>query len=594
MNRVAQCLSCISLMFLFGAHSLNAANPATTTADLQQVQQLLSREAQPETAKIDRRQALNPSVRPETAANVAWWQAGFVKTADGWQSADSVSTAKSGMAILDEYRTKRSTAVKTVAGQMALADWCRSSKLPDQERAHLTQVLLLAPADFDGAQLYKRMGYRLVAGRWLTTADQRDLEASARRYQEHLREWATGVERISRNWNGNAKQRKLAQTELQGIDNPTAIPALVIASGRDESLAVAICEQLAMLPSFEASQALATIAVRSDSSAVRQAAAGKLKGRRIDDFAPALLAEMRSPFLANTSTGVGGKPMLMIREEADRYVAVDPVVVPLNAPAITIYYSWIRDRVVGVMPDRLTARRSNDLDRGLDDAREGLQIQIDDENDRAEEYNQRAAAVLAQVTCQELSLDPTYWWAWWSLYTGTQPIPKKCQLVRKGVYVPQEIRVVRCSCLTAGTPICTRQGFVAIDQIQVGDEVLSKNINTGEIDYRPVLQTTERQPVSVTKFVVAGSTITASEGHHFWVSGTGWSKTRELAAGQPIHTATGMSRIESAGPESQPASVYNLIVADFHTYFVGPGMILSHDVMQPSPTNVKVPGLDVD
>ena len=59
-------------------------------------------------------------------------------------------------------------------------------------------------------------------------------------------------------------------------------------------------------------------------------------------------------------------------------------------------------------------------------------------------------------------------------------------------------------------------------------------------------------------------------------------------------TATGMSRIESAALESQPAPVYNLVVADFHTYFVGPGMILSHDVTQPAPTNVKVPGLEVD
>jgi hypothetical protein len=60
---------------------------------------------------------------------------------------------------------------------------------------------------------------------------------------------------------------------------------------------------------------------------------------------------------------------------------------------------------------------------------------------------------------------------------------------------------------------------------------------------------------------------------------------------QPIHTVVGMARVESVEDEAEPAPVYNLVVADFHTYFVGPAMILSHDVLPPRPTNVKVPGL---
>ncbi|HEY4263359.1 MAG TPA: polymorphic toxin-type HINT domain-containing protein [Schlesneria sp.] len=594
MNRFARCLLSIAWASFSQLEFLEAANPAGTNTTTSSVQQLLTLEAQPSTKNLDRRLILNPTVRPEAAATVEWWQAGFVKTSKGWQTANAISVDGSYATAWEEYQNRRKASVKTMESQLALADWCSRSKLPEQERAHLMQVLMLAPPNFDSKPIYKRMGYRLVGGQWLTTSDQREQEAAARRHEQQLREWRSVAERIGRNWNTNAKQRKSAEAELKKIENSAAIPALLMLSQTNEALAQAICGQLANLPSFEAAQALATIAVQSEWASVRETAAKCLKSKRIDDFAPILLAEMRTLFRTDKSPG-NPKPNLMIREQADRYLAVDPDVVPIGVP-ILITYSPKRDRITSVSIPGPTGRNATDRDRAVGDSIEKIHQQLDAENDLAEEYNIRAAKVLAEVTCQPECVDPTYWWAWWNLYTGTQPIPKKCQLIRPGpqVQVPSGVRVICCSCLTAGTPICTRQGFVAIDKIQVGDEVLSKNIDTGEIDYRPVLQTTERQPVPVTKFVVAGTAITASEGHHFWVSGTGWSKTRELAAGQPIHTATGMSRIESTALESQPAAVYNLVVADFHTYFVGAGMILSHDVAQPSPTNVKVPGLEVD
>ncbi len=37
--------------------------------------------------------------------------------------------------------------------------------------------------------------------------------------------------------------------------------------------------------------------------------------------------------------------------------------------------------------------------------------------------------------------------------------------------------------------------------------------------------------------------------------------------------------------------ICNLVVGDFHTCFVGQSMVLSHDVMTPALTDVKVPGL---
>ena len=156
---------------------------------------------------------------------------------------------------------------------------------------------------------------------------------------------------------------------------------------------------------------------------------------------------------------------------------------------------------------------------------------------------------------------------------------------------PVIVPTVRLSCLVAGTPIWTERGFIAIDQIHPGDRVLSKDISSGELDYKPVLRTTERAPTPVHKFSIGSESITASLGHHFWVSGEGWTKTRELSPQKPLHTATGMNRITAVEDEGRVEKVYNLVVADFHTYFIGKEMVLSHDVQTPGLTNVKVPGL---
>ena len=53
---------------------------------------------------------------------------------------------------------------------------------------------------------------------------------------------------------------------------------------------------------------------------------------------------------------------------------------------------------------------------------------------------------------------------------------------------------------------------------------------------------------------------------------------------------TGTTPIDSVGPAGEGLA-YNLVVADFHTYFVGGARILSHDNTIRRPTSAIVPGL---
>ncbi|HLQ45400.1 MAG TPA: polymorphic toxin-type HINT domain-containing protein, partial [Planctomycetaceae bacterium] len=220
-------------------------------------------------------------------------------------------------------------------------------------------------------------------------------------------------------------------------------------------------------------------------------------------------------------------------------------------------------------------------------------------NDEAEQLNERLTEALRTMTAQKLADSPKLWWDWWQDYSGLSAVPSNAKPVVVVVKEDNQVNVppppprIRMSCLVAGTPILTERGLVAVERIQTGDRVLSKNIETGELAYKVVLHTTVREPFPVTKFVGGDETIQATEGHHFWVAGRGWTKTRELAAEQPLHTPTGVTRVAST-ERAEPAPTYNLVVADFHTYFVGKSAILSHDVLPPKPTNKVVPGLSDD
>jgi len=69
---------------------------------------------------------------------------------------------------------------------------------------------------------------------------------------------------------------------------------------------------------------------------------------------------------------------------------------------------------------------------------------------------------------------------------------------------------------------------------------------------------------------VGGQVIQTTSEHPFFVKGQGWTKAGELEAGNLLSTSESgwieLSRVESTGEQQ---TVYNMRVADHHTYFVG-------------------------
>ena len=132
--------------------------------------------------------------------------------------------------------------------------------------------------------------------------------------------------------------------------------------------------------------------------------------------------------------------------------------------------------------------------------------------------------------------------------------------------------------------------MMPIETIRVGDVVLSQDIESGELAYKPVLRTTIRPMERLVKIRVGNESFETSGGHLFWVSGEGWVKSRKLESGMVLHTAGGPSRVSQV-EEGPTAVTYNLVVADFNTYFVGEQKLLSHDNTVRRATSAVVPGL---
>ncbi len=213
-------------------------------------------------------------------------------------------------------------------------------------------------------------------------------------------------------------------------------------------------------------------------------------------------------------------------------------------------------------------------------------------------FNSAVCQLLTDVTGETQPQSPDAWSQWWvdtdEVYVPEyKPVTTTYVATEQNTYmqVPmQNMQMVHYSCLTAGTPIWTDAGPVAVEKIKVGDRVLAQDVETGELAYKPVMHTTVRFKADLVRLNLTDENITCSVGHRFWISGKGWTKARDIEPGMNFHGAAGTTPLRASEPAGVGA-VYNLIVADFHSYFVGKSMIYSHDITARKPTDLLVPGL---
>ncbi|MCD1258816.1 Hint domain-containing protein [Paenibacillus athensensis] len=135
-----------------------------------------------------------------------------------------------------------------------------------------------------------------------------------------------------------------------------------------------------------------------------------------------------------------------------------------------------------------------------------------------------------------------------------------------------------CNCFTAGTKVQTDKGETNVEDIKVGDRVLSKNEETGEIAYKEVTATFNHETDEIYKIYVGEQIIEATFNHPFWVQGKGWTFVKDLKVGDLlVQSDNNTLKIDIIEKEKKQVKVYNMTVDGFHTYFVSDLSIWVHN-----------------
>ena len=133
-------------------------------------------------------------------------------------------------------------------------------------------------------------------------------------------------------------------------------------------------------------------------------------------------------------------------------------------------------------------------------------------------------------------------------------------------------KALKLACFRAGTPIETENGPQAIDTIRPGDQVWCRDDDdpSAPLQLKPVEQVFERWPRVVEVHFPGGVSIGTTAEHPFWVVGKGWVWAGDLVPGDQLLGEDGQEvAVESIRQTEHYEKVYNLRVADNHTYFVG-------------------------
>ena len=133
-------------------------------------------------------------------------------------------------------------------------------------------------------------------------------------------------------------------------------------------------------------------------------------------------------------------------------------------------------------------------------------------------------------------------------------------------------------CFVAGTLVMTKQGLKAIEEIKVGDQVLSYNDNLEIFEYKDVVELYNNETEELCHIYTEYEEIVCTPNHSV-LTIDGWKEAKELTNKDLIKTSTGYVKVLSIKLEQleEKQSVYNFNVLGYHTYVVGNDLLVVHN-----------------
>jgi hypothetical protein len=505
---------------------------------------------------------------------------------------------------------RRSNGRKLAAAHAKLGLWCEQNGLPAEAAAHFTQAVVLDPYR---EATWKHLGYVKQDGRWMS----RDRAEAVRKENDAQRQANTHWEPLLRKWRGwlGEKTRSAeAKAHLADVSDGRALPSVVkvFASGGEADQLYAI-EILGRIDAPESTRYIAGFSVLSRFATVRGAATDLLRRREARDYAGDLVEGIRAAmkYQVQPVGGPGSPGALLV--ETPRCKALRTYDAP---PAFSLseqFFGYVgydsnglpvvaRGREIERMSRESPLLRAADLlaieartmqmiaEANLKAADSQQRLICDVE--AIEATNKQAAACNAQITHVLRSTvdapaglkddDENGWHTWWYDKLGYRyesPPQQELAVNASPQYPPPRVY----SCFAAGTPVRTLHGKKPIETLRVGDQVLGQDVGSGALGFHPVTVVHHNAP-SETVLVQLdnGETLTASIYHRFWRAGRGWALARDLKSGDTLRTLGGVARVTSA-PSGPVVPVFNLDVAQAHSFFVGENDALVHDNTLPDP-----------
>ena len=143
-------------------------------------------------------------------------------------------------------------------------------------------------------------------------------------------------------------------------------------------------------------------------------------------------------------------------------------------------------------------------------------------------------------------------------------------------------RAPKGSCFIAGTKVSLGQSFKNIEDIQIGDIVLSYNEQTHKNEYSKVLQTMIHYVnEEIYDLYIEDEVLSVTGIHRFYIKQNDfiqWIAAENLQVGDNVLLANGTwHEIKDIKVSVQLTTVYNFEVANNHNYYVGKNQILAHN-----------------
>jgi hypothetical protein len=373
-----------------------------------------------------------------------------------------------------------------------------------------------------------------------------------------------------------------------------------------EGDALLLVDILARIDDPRTAQALVRLIVDSEIAVVRTAATTQLA--RLDQYAyvPLLLSRLRADIVSNVSL----IPVLRGAHYSQRITRAnldhdENLLVDIN-----VYRTGTDPRATGALTQALQQRVQEENIK--------LEKQVSEENLKSAGLNERIIAALKTTTGQDHGRTPQAWWDWWRQESEIQEQRQRAQVTmqrtsavamsdsnpwadpleiptsfRESSQFQSERLIQRCECFVAGTPVWTARGRMAIEQIRTGELVLTQNVQSGQLEFKPVVRPTTRPTMALVNLTIGQDEFTCTGGHLFWVVEQGWMKARDLKPGMVVHGAQRSATVVSNEP-GPTSPTFNLVMADNHNYFVGESRLLTHDNTPRQATSLVAPGVSAE